>query len=231
MTSLTLYQYSACPFCRKVRAVLDYKRLAYEIVEVNPLSKAEIKWSAYKKVPILKHGDHQINDSDAIIAYLDEQFHERPLFPAGEDRVEIERMWRWVESLVFSLPPNIYDSMSEAVEAFDYISTDGKFSRLERVRIKYMGALAMLMITKLILKKKRGIHNPREHLKGLMAEWLLALKGRAFIGGAVPSVADLTCYGALTSVRTLKVFRELISKDDAFMRWFNAVDRAVHVNS
>lgn len=50
---LTLYQYKTCPFCSKVRAFLDYHGLPYEIVEVNPVMRQEIKWSTYRKVPIL----------------------------------------------------------------------------------------------------------------------------------------------------------------------------------
>ena len=50
---LTLYQYESCPFCCKVRAMLDYYGLSYDIVEVDTLKRTQIKWSAYKKVPIL----------------------------------------------------------------------------------------------------------------------------------------------------------------------------------
>ena len=50
---LTLYQYKTCPFCSKVRAFLDYHGLPYEVVEVNPVMRKEIKWSTYRKVPIL----------------------------------------------------------------------------------------------------------------------------------------------------------------------------------
>lgn len=50
---LTLYQYKACPFCSKVRVFLDYHQLPYEVVEVNPLMRKEIKFSPYRKVPIL----------------------------------------------------------------------------------------------------------------------------------------------------------------------------------
>ncbi|XP_036769688.2 prostaglandin E synthase 2 isoform X2 [Manis pentadactyla] len=50
---LTLYQYKTCPFCSKVRAFLDFHALPYQVVEVNPVQKAEIKFSSYRKVPIL----------------------------------------------------------------------------------------------------------------------------------------------------------------------------------
>ncbi|XP_049619282.1 prostaglandin E synthase 2 [Syngnathus scovelli] len=69
--SLTLYQYQTCPFCSKVRAFLDYHGLAYHVVEVNPVMRREIKWSAYRKVPILMVDEHlQLNDSSVIISSL-----------------------------------------------------------------------------------------------------------------------------------------------------------------
>lgn len=68
---LTLYQYKTCPFCSKVRAFLDFHGLPYEVVEVNPVMRQEIKWSAYRKVPILMVGDDvQLNDSSVIISAL-----------------------------------------------------------------------------------------------------------------------------------------------------------------
>eukprot|EP00929_Paragymnodinium_shiwhaense_P101166 TRINITY_DN64040_c0_g1_i1.p1 TRINITY_DN64040_c0_g1~~TRINITY_DN64040_c0_g1_i1.p1 ORF type:complete len:397 (-),score=94.91 TRINITY_DN64040_c0_g1_i1:264-1454(-) len=54
--TFTLFQYESCPFCRKARAVLDYHKVSYEVVEVNPLSKRELRGFAkdYSKVPILQ---------------------------------------------------------------------------------------------------------------------------------------------------------------------------------
>ncbi|KAL0314552.1 UNVERIFIED_CONTAM: Prostaglandin E synthase 2 [Sesamum angustifolium] len=63
---VTLYQYEACPFCNKVKAFLDYYDIPYKVVEVNPISKKEIKWSDYKKVPILMVDGEQMVDSSGI---------------------------------------------------------------------------------------------------------------------------------------------------------------------
>ncbi|XP_060927580.1 prostaglandin E synthase 2, partial [Limanda limanda] len=69
--NLTLYQYKTCPFCSKVRAFLDFYGLPYEIVEVNPVMRKELKWSTYRKVPILMvQGDVQVNDSTVIISAI-----------------------------------------------------------------------------------------------------------------------------------------------------------------
>jgi hypothetical protein len=39
-------------------------------VEVNPLTKGELKWSQYKKVPVVVLDGEQLNDSSAIISRL-----------------------------------------------------------------------------------------------------------------------------------------------------------------
>ncbi|KAJ1077949.1 hypothetical protein K5549_011276 [Capra hircus] len=71
---LTLYQYKTCPFCSKVRAFLDFHALPYQVVEVNPVRRAEIKFSSYRKVPIVmaQEGEslQQLNDSSVIISAL-----------------------------------------------------------------------------------------------------------------------------------------------------------------
>jgi hypothetical protein len=50
---ITLYQYATCPFCCKVRAYLDYYGYKYDIVEVNSIFRQQLKWTNYKKVPIV----------------------------------------------------------------------------------------------------------------------------------------------------------------------------------
>jgi hypothetical protein len=45
--SVTLYQYQICPFCNTAKAVLAYANVPYETVEVNPLTKAELKWCVH----------------------------------------------------------------------------------------------------------------------------------------------------------------------------------------
>ena len=94
---LTLLQYATCPFCCKVRAFLDYYGLSYDVVEVNPVFRSQLKSvSDYKKVPVLyvtrnpkvrnssKETEHnadrffdepmQLTDSSLIISMLSSYF-------------------------------------------------------------------------------------------------------------------------------------------------------------
>lgn len=81
---LRLYQFQACPFCCKVRAFLDYYGFGYEVVEVDSLSRRQIRFSEYKKVPIVvarAWDNRQLNDSSFIVSLLKSHFvdPDRPL--------------------------------------------------------------------------------------------------------------------------------------------------------
>lgn len=41
--SVSLYQYHICPFCNYAKAVMSYAKVSFQPIEVNPLTKAELK--------------------------------------------------------------------------------------------------------------------------------------------------------------------------------------------
>ena len=70
---IRIYQYAICPFCNKIKSLLDLYQVPYEAVDVNPLTKKEIKFSPdYRKVPIVVLGqaEEQVNDSPVIAMRL-----------------------------------------------------------------------------------------------------------------------------------------------------------------
>ncbi|KAL8059258.1 hypothetical protein ABFX02_03G073500 [Erythranthe guttata] len=208
---VVLYQYEACPFCNKVKAFLDYYDIPYKVVEVNPLSKKEIKWSDYKKVPILMVDGEQMVDSSDIIDKLAKKIH--PDGAVGSVVDNEEKKWRsWVDNhLVHMLSPNIYRNTSEALESFDYITSHGNFSFAERIAAKYAGAAAMYFVSKK-LKKKYNITDERASLYEAAETWVDALDGRDFLGGTKPNLADLAVYGVLRPIRYLKSGRDMVEQ-------------------
>ncbi|KAL3840198.1 hypothetical protein ACJIZ3_024789 [Penstemon smallii] len=223
---VVLYQYEACPFCNKVKAFLDYYDITYKIVEVNPLSKKEIKWSDdYKKVPILMvDGEKMVNSSD-IIDKLAKKIHPDDAYSVTED--DEEKKWRgWVDNhLIHILSPNIYRSTSEALESFEYITSHGNFSYTERLTVKYAGAAAMYFISKK-LKKKYNITDERTALYEAAETWVDALKGRDFLGGAKPNLADLAVFGVLRPIRYLKSGRDMV-EHTRIGDWYSRMENAV----
>ncbi len=75
--ALKLYQFESCPYCARVRGTLGDKGLEYEKIEV-PVDRDDrdelVKVSGQLKVPVLVDGETVINDSAAIIDYLNEKY-------------------------------------------------------------------------------------------------------------------------------------------------------------
>ncbi|XP_075656118.1 uncharacterized protein LOC142626205 [Castanea sativa] len=224
---VVLYQYEACPFCNKVKAFLDYYKIPYGVVEVNPINKKEIKWSDYKKVPILKVDGEQMVDSSDIIDKLFQKLHPDNPVANGDE----ETKWRgWVDNhLVHVLSPNIYRTTSEAIESFDYITTHGNFSFTERIIAKYAGAAAMYFVAK-NLKKKHNITNERAALYEAAETWVDALKGRKFLGGSNPNLADLAVFGVLRPIRHLKSGKDMV-QHTRIGDWYTGMESVVGESS
>ncbi|XP_074279103.1 uncharacterized protein LOC141604585 [Silene latifolia] len=223
---VVLYQYEACPFCNKVKAFLDYFNIPYKVVEVHPFSKKEIKWSEYKKVPILTvEGQPLVNSSD-IISTLFKRMHSEES-TGSTITSEEEKIWlEWVDShLVHVLSPNIYRSTSEALESFDYITTNGNFGYMERMVAKYAGATAMYFVAKK-LKKKYNITDERGALYQAAETWVDALKDRPFLGGSKPNLADLAVFGVLRPIRYLQSGKDMMEKT-RIGDWYSRMEEMV----
>ncbi|XP_031496096.1 uncharacterized protein LOC116261466 [Nymphaea colorata] len=230
MKELVLYQYAACPFCNKVRAFLDYNKLPYKVVEVNPISKKEIKWSEYKKVPVVVLDGKQLNDSFQIIETLQQRINPTEENSTGSAVVEEKEWCRWVDNhLVHVLAPNIYRSPSEALESFDYITTLGNFTTLERWTAKYAGAAAMYLVSKK-LKKKHNITDERAALYAAANTWIRALNDRQFMGRNKPNLADLSVFGVLRPIWKLQSGMDL-AKNTGIGAWYKRMETEVGESS
>lgn len=301
---LTLYQYCSCPFCCKTRTFLDYFGLNYNIVEVNPVLRQQLKWSQnYRKVPIMlaygqgssqanEHDTHdkerqkviyQINDSSVIVSSLGSYLISRRKLDGGtthhhhkniddlgkilinyqsveveddegkkrkeipnkyflmlgdiddmelqkrEQNLAEERYWRdWTDRvLVHSLSPNIYRTMSEALQAFNNFSAMGKweehFSTFERLTAIYAGSAAMWLIGRRLKKRYNLKDDVRESLYDNCRLWLKAIgKDRRFMGGDKPNLADLSVFGVLSSIEGCTAFDDLLQNTN-IKPWYFAV--------
>ncbi|XP_034254866.1 prostaglandin E synthase 2 [Thrips palmi] len=269
---LVLYQYPTCPFCCKVRAFLDYYGLSYDVVEVDPVLRTEMKWSEYKKVPILLAGVGdgkylQLNDSTLIISvlksfladpkkdllslmssyppmsYRDEdgsiktEIQNRYYLMTGEDvqkdkkeKIMEEVKWReWADKkLVHVLSPNVYRTVDESLQSFEWFSEVGEWDRLfpswERNLIVYAGAYAMWLIGKRLKKRHLLKDDVRISLYDELNFWLrnLKKKGTSFNGGKKPDLADLAVYGVLSSIEGCQAFKDAV-ENTKIEGWYMAM--------
>eukprot|EP00978_Attheya_sp_CCMP212_P025506 scaffold82168_cov49-Attheya_sp.AAC.2 len=243
--SMTLYQYAICPFCHKTKAFLGYVGIPHEIVEVNPLTKAELKpWSGeYRKVPIAKitnnhHDDEQvqiINGSDEIIKALMEHSHvKKQLHDKNNSQLLVSLAAknndddRWSkfahEELASLLYPNICSTLSDSFEAFGYVNHVPTFSTLDKLSIRTLGSFAMYMAASRI-KSKRGIVNEREALNEAMNTWQehgLQNGAVQFASGTnVPSMGDIAMFGVLRSVEGLPAHDRAVPSASVTKEWYD----------
>ncbi len=227
-----LYQYAACPFCNKVRSMLEYKGVEFDTIEVHPLNKKEIAFSAgYRAVPIyIDSTGAQVNDSTPIMRRIDAEFPEPKVFREDADGRETEDKWLvWSERFVKGLPTAIYNSLPKALQSFDYITKTGKFKWHEQQTIKWMGAFVMTMVSKKIAKRE-GITNPDEFLRERAREWAEGLNGRHFMGGTTPNGADLAVFGIVRAVASLPAGKAL-AENRAFEDWRLRVQKLLSISA
>lgn len=233
--SIVLYQYEVCPFCCKVKAFLDFHNIPYRVIEVDPLGKSELKWSEYKKVPVILLDDtKQVNNSSSIISQLSVDLQasggskdgrKRPwgVSKSSKSLQDKEELWRrWVdEKLVKTITVNIYRNARESFQTFDYITEQGNFGWMQKHAARLVGATMMWSLSNR-LKKKYGIEGDvREALNSLTEDWVRGLDGRRFMGGDRPSLADVEAFGVIRSIVGTDTFNDMQhNTTDAFRRWW-----------
>lgn len=252
-SAVRVYQFESCPFCRKVRGCLDYHRIPYEIVEVNPLSKAETKPIApdYPKVPIL-HVDAgageelQMRDSKTIIMALlgSKNPGVAPSVPPpgatpstgkmwakdGEVTGSVEEQWvKWTELvLVQCIVLNVYRNLRESAETFSYLLTHPSFSWAAQYSGALSGTVVMWGVSK-ARKRKFAIADERAALFEALDSFAHAVKlGRGpFLGGSRPGAVDFNVFGILRSAEGCQTERDMFENCPSIMPWYDAMQEVV----
>jgi glutathione S-transferase len=92
---ITLYDNAFSPFARKVRLVLDHKRIPYEVIDglARKNRDALLAVNGRVEVPALVHDALVVVNSSDIVAYLERIFPERPVYPVATAAWTRARAW------------------------------------------------------------------------------------------------------------------------------------------
>jgi glutathione S-transferase len=92
---ITLYDNASSPFARKVRLVLDHKRVSYDVVDGLSRKNRDVLEAVNGRVevPALVHDGLVVVNSSDIVAYLERVFPERPVYPASPAGWAHARAW------------------------------------------------------------------------------------------------------------------------------------------
>ncbi|XP_015186557.1 PREDICTED: prostaglandin E synthase 2 isoform X2 [Polistes dominula] len=145
-----------------------------------------------------------------------------------------ERKWRqWADDvLVHTLSPNVYRTLNESYETFEWFSEVGQwkeyFPTWERILIVNVGACAMWLIGKRLKKRHKLKEDVRQSLYDEVNKWLREIRANktTFKGGENPDLSDLAVYGILKSIEGCTAFKDLLN-NTKLSTWYNAMKERV----
>lgn len=212
---LTLYQFDACPFCWKVKALLNYAQQDYNIVEVSPLGMKELDFIDHKKVPVLTDDDEVITESASIVEYINEHYCH---LPKGEGA---SKWVLWIDSiLVHYLPPLIHPNFSTSLRNFKIITKKSKIGFFKRSIAQFMGAIFMPKVSRKIMKKHSIVDANKEFLQAI-DKWVdNGLNGQKFFGGEKADFIDCSVFGILHSSHALGPIDLAKEHNKKFADWY-----------
>jgi glutathione S-transferase len=100
--SITLFHADTCPYCVRTRLVLDGKGVEYESVEVDLRNKPPWlrEMNPRNRVPVIRHGDVVLSESESLDEYIDELYPDPPMMPRdAADRAWVRILMRRFEDV------------------------------------------------------------------------------------------------------------------------------------
>ena len=124
-----LMMLQSCPFCWKVRTLLEHLKIDFKEDQLNPLRrKKSLKFAGdWGKVPIWRDSENDfVIDSTPIMLYLDKKYNDSKL--SNDDLSRQEGWLRWVdEKLSKATIPILYGSIGSALSSTRTVSKLEKF--------------------------------------------------------------------------------------------------------
>jgi microsomal prostaglandin-E synthase 2 len=225
---VTLYQFSLCPFCNKVKAALDVSGVAYRRVEVSPRSKEELPSlpeDSPKKVPILTVGETIVEDSTTILNYISDTFQSGHGYRIDDEELnqQSKEIENWVDTeCIKALPTVIYGTWGEAIQAAAVVARESNFGAFQGLGVRIGGSVVMHMISKRLLKKA-GRTDGHAWVKECLDQFEAWLGEKDFVVSDSLSMADVAMHGGLSCVRDFPVFKQVEDRP-RLGRWFKRVE-------
>jgi glutathione S-transferase len=126
---MKLYQFPFSHFCEKARWALDHKGMTYETVNLLPglHLKPVRKLAPRSCVPVLQDGSVIVQDSPAIITYLDTTYPPSPLTP--RDPEAAREALEWEKTLDEQIGVNLrlwfyFHTLPDRARALNFLLTD-----------------------------------------------------------------------------------------------------------
>lgn len=220
----TLHLLYTCPFCWKVRGVIEHIGLDVNYHGINGLkSKKELAFvEDWNKVPVFTDSDGQhIVDSTPIMLYLDEKYNSSKL-QQSDDQARYDEWLEWVDTnMAKATIPILYGGFFSALKTTFKVSKLEKFGFFSKRIYAWLGFPVMWGIIARSRIKKDG-RKPKQQWHDLLSEFTSQFQSSTFFGGDAPNMVDYAAFGYMRSISPFPQFKQL-EDHQAGMTWYNAM--------
>ena len=217
----TLHLLHTCPFCWKVRGVIEHIGLDVEYTPVNGMRiKKEVAFAGgWGKVPVFTNtsGEHVV-DSTPIMKYLDQHHNDGQLTRTLED--ERTQSWlSWADTKMSKATvPILYGTLGSALKTTTRISKLEEFGFISKRLYAWAGFPIMWGIIARKRVKSDG-RSPKKLWHDLLTEFTQAHNSQRFFGGDQPDIVDFAAFGYMRSISPFPQF-SLLEDHKAGMAWY-----------
>ncbi len=221
MAQIIFYDWAPSPFCIKVRAILDYKKIAYS--RMNPLGRATIeikRRGKIGKVPALEIDGKIVVDSTDIAYELERLFPQPEIIPAdARQRALSHALEDWCdESLYFT---NLY---------YQWYEPEGRKNLSKAFGTSILGRLFQARYSSLIHKQMKGqgtLRKSPEHVLSDLKRQISAIENLLepgpFLLDEAPYLCDFALLGQLVYLQRTPVGGRLLESNPPITRFRNAM--------
>jgi len=225
MAQPSLYLLNTCPFCWKVRSLLEHIGLEHEKIPVNPMKAKKILafTDGWKKVPVWRESEHEfVVDSTPIMKHIDSKFNAGRL-QNTRDEARRDQWLEWADTkLSKATIPILYGGFFSSLKTTMRVSKLEKFGFFAKRIYAWAGFPIMWGIIARKRVKKDG-RKPKQLWHDLLTEFTSEFKGEDFFGGSNPDIVDFAAFGYMRSVSPFSQFRQL-EDHDLGMAWYRRME-------
>ena len=224
-----MYLLYSCPFCWKVRGLLEHLDVDVNYVGVNGMRiKKDVSFAGdWGKVPVFtdENGSHHV-DSTPLLRLIDDKYNHGKMASQG-DKERQETWLTWVDTKMSKATiPILYGSLGSALKTTTRISKIEEFGFFSKRLYAWAGFPIMWGIIARKRVKKDG-RKPKQLWHDLLSEFTDAHEGQPFFGGASPDLVDFAAFGYMRSVSPYPQFASL-TDHAAGMAWYNRMEATLN---
>ncbi|RPG68619.1 MAG: glutathione S-transferase [Euryarchaeota archaeon TMED99] len=224
----TLHMLYTCPFCWKVRGLIEHLKLDVDYIAVNGMRiKKDVSFAGdWGKVPVFtdENGGYHV-DSTPLLKHIDATYNSGKLAALGD----AERQAEWLEwsdtKMSKATIPILYGSIGSALKTTVRISKLEKFGFFAKRLYAWAGFPVMWGIIARKRVKKDG-RKPKQLWHDLLTDFTNAHDGKDFFGGETPDLVDFSVFGYMRSVSPFPQF-SLLEDHEMGMAWYQRMEKSI----